>query len=94
MATAQFSELPDFQPEQGRWSVYLERCNMFVAANAITNARKVPLFVICPTIFSFLHDLFQPGDHTTKLYGELVTKLKEHFDHKPVNVLAYRHTFY
>ena len=54
---------------------------MFVAANAITNARKVSLFltVIGPTIFSLLHDLFQLGDHTTKLYGELVTKLKEHW---------------
>ena len=69
---------------------------MFTAANAIPNARKVPLFltVIGPTIFSLLHDMFQPDDHTIKSYDELVTKLKEHFNPKPVNVLAYRYTFH
>ena len=72
-------------------SVYLEHFNMFMAANAIPNARKVPLFlaVIGPTIFSLLHDFFQPNDHTTKSYDELVAKLKEHFDPKPMNVLVY-----
>lgn len=96
MATAGLVHFAEFRPGHDRLSVYLERFDMYVTANGIKDEKKVPLFltVVGSAVFTLLHDLFQPDKHTDKSYDELVEKLREHFDPKPVNVLAHRHAFH
>ena len=89
-------QLSEFRPGHDRLSVYLERFEMYVAANGVPNDKKAPLFltVVGSTVFSLLHDLFQPEKLAGKTYKELTDKLTAHFNPKPVNVLAHRHTFH
>ena len=68
--TTTLGQLSEFSPGHDRLSVYLERFDMYVAANSVADDKKAPLFltVVGSTVFSLLHDLFQPEKLTGKTY--------------------------
>ncbi len=66
----------------------LERFELFVAANAIPEERKVPLFltVIGASTYGVLHDLLAPNNPKTKSFAELTGTLKQHYEPKPLTI--------
>ena len=85
----------EFRPEQERFSVYVERFELFLAANGVPDARKVPLFltVLGGTTYALLHNLVAPNNPKTVSYQDLVTTLRSHFEPKPL-VIAQRFHFH
>ena len=96
MAICTFGQLNEFRHGSERLSVYLERFDLYVAANSVPEAKKVPLLltVIGGTVYSLLHDLFAPESPASKTFDAIVEKLRAHFEPKPVNILTHRYTFY
>ena len=78
---AQFGQLEPFNPETCRLSVYLQRFEMFVAANGIAIEKKVPLFLtlIGGPIFELLHNLLAPAVPAEQPFDVIVQKLKNAF---------------
>ena len=93
---AQFGQLEPFRPETDRLSVYIQRFEMYVAANGVEDSKKVPLFltVIGGKVFELLHNLLAPASPVEKSFDTLVEALKKHFEPSPVNVIAHRLTFH
>ena len=92
---AVFGRINEFCPDNETLSVYLERVDLFFAANNVPDENKVPLFltVIRATAYSVLHNLVAPASPKSKSFEELVTALKLHYEPKPL-IIAERFHFY
>ena len=89
-------QLSSFNPEEEIISTYLERTNIFFAANKIEDDKqKVTLFLnaIDAKTYSLLRDLLSPDVLTTKTFKQLTDALTGHFEPKPL-VIAERYYFY
>ena len=94
--TALLGQLCAFNPEEETISAYLERTNIFFAANKIEEDKhKVTLFlnVIDAKTYELLRDLLSPAALTTQSFNQLTDALTGHFEPKPL-VIAERYYFY
>ena len=92
---AVFRHINEFKPDQESLAVYLERVELFFAANNVQAERKVPMLlaVIGSAAYSVLHNLLAPESPKMKTYEELVAALRQHYEPKPL-VIAERFHFY
>ena len=90
-----FGKLEEFQTESETTVAYLERVDLFFAANDIANGKKVPvlLSVVGGKIYSLLCDLFALAKPQEKTMEQIATTLKSHFQPKLL-VIAERFYFH
>ena len=95
VATPQYGRLKAFVPEDENISTYLERVELYFAANAVEEAKQaaVLLTVIGTKNYGIIKSLVAPALPKEKSYAELEAKLKAHFQPKPL-VIAERFRFY
>ena len=95
VATASFGHIGEFKPDNERFSVYVERFELFLAANGVQDSRKVPLFLtmVGGTTYGLLHHLVAPSNPKDMSYGDIVSKLRAHFEPKPL-IIAKRFLFH
>ena len=90
-------QMQEFNPDSETVTAYLERFQMFVAANGIEDAKLVPtlLTVVGSKHYSLIRGLVSPlaALPKDKSHEDLVTLLKKHYDPEPI-VIAERFHFY
>ena len=76
----------EFQPEAESFAAYVERVEMFFAANAIPNERKAAVFLslVGAKTFSLVRNLVAPQKPSGKSVKQLIEVLMAHFEPKPV----------
>ena len=86
MALPTLGTIQAFEPEAEVFSAYLERINLFFAANDVAEGKRVPILlsVIGAKMYSLLRNLLTPELPQSKSFEELVAILKQHFEPKPV----------
>ena len=85
-ATRTIRHMQEFAPENESVKAYLERFQLFVAANAIDDDKLVPtlLTVVGSAHYSLIRGLVAPELPKNKMYDELVDLLKKHYDPEPI----------
>ena len=93
MATV--GKLGEFVVECESLTAYVERAELYFAANKIEERRKVPVFlsVLGSKTYSVLRDLLAPAKPKDKEFSELVDILVRHFEPRPI-VIAERFRFH
>lgn len=93
--TGQVGSIGEFVPEVENVAAYLERLQLYITANSISEEKTVSvlLTVVGPKVYSLLRSLVAPALPQEKSFEELVECLKEHFSPKPI-VIAERFRFY
>ena len=92
-----FGSLEEFDPTTDDISTYLERLQLYFAANKVEDDCKVPvlLTVIGAKAYSTLHSLLAPDSPADKSFNDILTTLKGHFDPKPLSlIIGERFRFY
>nr|XP_037276664.1 uncharacterized protein LOC119169744 [Rhipicephalus microplus] len=94
MATT-VGKLPEFQQEDGNFEVYLERFEVFTAANDIAEDKKLPIFLtaIGEKAYVTLRSLLLPKTPAKTSFTEVVDVLKKHYAPKR-SVVTERYRFY
>ncbi|XP_037288658.1 uncharacterized protein LOC119181505 [Rhipicephalus microplus] len=94
MATT-VGKLPEFQQEDGNFEVYLERFEVFAAANDIAEDKKLPIFLtaIGENAYVTLRSLLLPKTLAKTAFTEVVDVLKKHYAPKR-SVVTERYRFY
>ena len=92
---ATLGKLDEFKQDAEPFQAYLERVNIFFAANDIAEDKKVPVFLstIGGTTYGLLRNLVAPDTPMAKGLKELTDKLSEHFEPKPI-IIAERFYFH
>ena len=82
-----------FDPTEESISAYLERVELFFAANGIAEEKQIPvlLSVIGPKNYALLRDLLAPVKPQEKSVAVLVETLKKHYE--PTEASYYCRTF-
>ena len=94
-STKTIGHMQEFNPASETVLAYLERFELFIAANAINEEKLVPTLLI---VVRFIHDsllggLISPDLPMDKSFSELVDILKKHYDPEPI-VIAERFRFF
>ena len=91
--TLPFGRLEEFSPEAGPLSAYLERVEIFFAANSVADEKKVPVFLnaIGATVYSTLRDLLAPENPITMSFADIVAALKAHYEPKSLVIVERFH---
>ena len=95
MSTSTVGQIQEFQPELECITSYIERLNLFLAANDIADRKRVPvlLSVIGAKIYTLLRNLMEPTLPQDATFDDLVKILKTHFEPQPV-IIAERFHFH
>ena len=77
-----FGHLDAFNLDNETISAYLEWFDLFVQANAVSDEKKVPVFlsVLGGKTYALLHNLLSPALPKDKDFDALVSELKTHFE--------------
>lgn len=77
-----------FDESTEQWSTYVERFEHFVAANELSEERKLSVFfsVMGPATYGLLRSLITPDKPVTETYDETVAVLQTHFSPKPIEI--------
>ena len=80
-----FGHLDEFDPNVESVTVYLERADLFLAANDVPDKKKVLVFLssVGKTMYALLRELLQPQPHTDKSLTEIKAALKKHYQPTP-----------
>ena len=83
--TATMGSLHEFRPDSEDLSTYLERVEIFFAANDVPPEKKVPVLLnaVGGTTYALLRSLLAPASPMTKTLDELTATLRAHFEPKP-----------
>ena len=83
--TATMGSLHEFRPDSEDLSTYLERVEIFFAANDVSTEKKVPVLLnaVGGTTYALLRSLLAPASPMTKTLDELTATLRAHFEPKP-----------
>ena len=87
--------LTEFNPQSDNISSYMEHLELYFEANAIEDARKVPVLLtaIGARAYDTLRSLLSPTRPQDKSFADLLTVLRQHSDPKPL-VIGERFHFY
>ena len=85
----------EFKPESEDFTTYMERVEIYFAANDVPADKKVPVFLtfIGGTTYAILRNLLAPDSPISKPFSVLVEKLRDHFEPKP-SIIAERFKFH
>lgn len=79
--------ISEFDPSVEDWSTYVERVNLYLAANDIVDAdkkRAVLLSVCGAKTYRTIRDLLAPDKPTDLGFSDIVKKVQEHYNPPPV----------
>ena len=95
MATRTFGQIDEFRPDCESITTYIERTNLFLTANDVSDDKVVAVFlsVIGGKTYALLRSLLAPALPQEKSYQELVETLKRHYEPKSL-VIAERFHFH
>ncbi len=87
--------IQEFDPQVETITTYLERLELYFDANTVAAEKKVSalLYGIGPKVYGVLRSLLAPTRPQDQTFDDLVTRLKAHYDPKPL-VIAERFRFY
>ena len=93
MATTQIGTLKEFNSSAESITAYLERVDLYFAANSIAEDKQVATFlsVVGPSVYSTLRDLFAPAPVKDQTVANICTKLKAHFEPKRTTIVERYH---
>ena len=80
--SAPVGKIEEFDPEREEWPVYVERLELYLDANSITDEskkRSVLLSVIGPSAYKLVRSLVAPAKPKEKAFKELMTR---HYNHR------------
>ena len=92
---ARHGTISEFDHEVEDWKTYVERVNLYLTANDITDRdkkRAVLLSVCGARTYHTIRDLVAPSKTTDLAYDEIVTRVQEHYNPIPV-VTVQRYKF-
>ena len=94
-ATVTYGTIKEFDPTVETITAYLERLQLYFAANGVAEEKKVPvlLTVVGPKVYTLLRGLLAPALPKEKSYADLEKALTNHYEPKPL-VIAERFNFY
>ena len=80
-------KLHEFQPDAEELSAYLERVEIYFAANDVADEKKVPVLLsaIGGNTYAILRSLMAPDSPMSKTYDVITAKLKEHYEPSQCN---------
>ena len=92
---ASFGRIQEFHPDEESVSAYVERVELFFAANGIEDNKKVPIFLtsVGSETYGTLRNLLAPANPKDKSFADIVAALKGHFEPKPL-IIAERFHFH
>ena len=95
MAVAAIGQVETFDADRESIAAYLERIDLFLAANAIPDDRKVPVFLtlVGGQTYALLRDLLSPVKPSVKTLAQLKETLKKHYEPKKI-IMAERFRFH
>ena len=90
-----YGRIREFHPEEETIESYLERIELFFAANEIADGKKVPVFlsVIGSKTYAILRSLVAPAKPSEKGFDVLSEELRKHFEPSKI-VIAERFRFH
>ena len=93
MATAQLGTLKEFNSAEEPITSYLERVQLFFAANSVARDKQVPTFLsaVGPATYSILRDLCAPALPSTVLLADIFQCLKKHYEPKRATIVERYH---
>ncbi len=79
MATAHLGTLNSFNPTDEPITSYLERVQLFFAANSVSEGKQVPTFhsIVGPATYAILRDLFAPALPSSVTLADIFERLKK-----------------
>ncbi|XP_037518487.1 uncharacterized protein LOC119395581 [Rhipicephalus sanguineus] len=94
-SSATLGKLPEFDPDNGDFEVYLERLECFIAANDIAEEKKLQVFLttIGEKAYGTLRSLLLPKTPTKVTFEVAVDALKKHYARKS-SVVTERYRFH
>ena len=92
---SQFGKLPEYHSDTEGIAAYLERVELFFAANDVAENKRVAIFLssVGGKTYSLSRDLLAPDKPSTKSLDELFVALKTHYAPQPI-VIAERFYFH
>ncbi|XP_077492241.1 uncharacterized protein LOC144103384 [Amblyomma americanum] len=74
-------KLPGFDPDSGNFDVFIERFELYITNNDVSDAKKLHLFLsaIGEKAYVTLRSLLLPGTPSTSTYKNVVTALQKHY---------------
>ena len=77
--------LHEFRPDSEDFSTYMERVEIYFAANDVPENKKVPVFLnaVGGTTYGVLRSLLAPDNPMSKTMADITKKLREHYEPKP-----------
>ena len=90
MATAHLGTL---NPMDEPITSYLERVQLFFAANSVGDGKQVPTFlsIIGPATYAILRDLFAPALPSSVTLADIFERLKKHYEPKRATIVERYH---
>ena len=87
--------LHEFRPDSEDFSMYMERVEIYFAANDVPEGKKVPVFLnaVGGTTYGVLRSLLAPDNPMSKSMAEITARLREHYEPKP-SLIAERCQFH
>lgn len=85
--TAKHGTIGEFDSMEEDWKTYVEGVNLYLTANDVTNRakKKAILLSVCGAkTYHTICDLVAPSKPTDISYNDIVTRVQEHFNPKPV----------
>ena len=93
MATAHLGTITAFNPTDEPITSYLERVQLFFAANSVDEDKQVATFLstVGPATYAVLRDLFAPALPSSKELDEIFGRLKKHYEPKRAIIVERYH---
>ena len=92
---ASLGKLHEFKPDEEEFATYLERVEIFFAANGVEDTKKVPVFLnaIGGAAYGILRSLVAPSSPMSLSFKELTETLQAHYEPK-TSIIAERFHFH
>ncbi len=93
--TSLVGKIDSFKPENERFSIYVERLNLYFEANSVPDDKQIAVFltVIGTKNYALLSDRYAPVSPKDQRLFNLIGTLKAHFQPEPI-IIAERFLFY
>ena len=93
--THSLGALHEFHPDGEDFSTYMERVQIFFAANDVPEAKQVPVFLnaVGRNTYGVLRSLLSPDNPMSKSFTDIVAILQNHFEPKP-SIIGKRYHFH
>ena len=83
---AQYGQRSEYHPDTEEIASYLERVEVFIAANGVADEKQAAVFlsVVGARTFALIRELVSPAKPSAKTFQELCYVLRAHFEPKTI----------